>query len=305
MPDPRSWPSLDDERHLADELFGERGQTLLDSWLEQQLSRLDDTAFARSFSDHIDLPGVGVDDYLHRRIDTSAGSLLGGIRFYGRDINRPFVEIVAHSFTNIDRLRDCVSQEWSMFAAPLLRLQTRPGRLIHADVVLDENVYVARYRDMHSPGPGVWLERFDEVDDAEALVSARYRCLAADDPALARNVFRATAADLRDWHSFGQLHAIRTHEAVVGLIAVAPGRIGWIEGDEINEEVVAVGHRGHGYAALAQRALAGRRATDKAELLVGTIDGRNVASRKTAEAAGRRRVLDAVFVPLDRASATP
>lgn len=304
MPDPRSWPSLADERHLARELFGDRGQALVDTWLELQLSRVDDATFARSFSDHIDLPGVGIDDYLHRRIDTSSGSLLGGIRFYGRDISRPFIEVVTHSFDDIDRLCDCVTHEWSMFAPPYLRLQTRPGRNVHADVLLDKSVYVARYRDIHSPDPGVWLEPFDNVDGAEALVSTRYRDLAADNPALARNVFRANAEDLREWHESGQLHAIRAHEAVVGLIAVAPGRIGWIEGDEINEEVIAVGHQGHGYAALGQRALAEHHSSDSGELLIGTIDRLNVASRKTAEAAGRLRVLDAVFVPLDGGSAT-
>jgi hypothetical protein len=129
-------------------------------------------------------------------------------------------------------------------------------------------------------------------------MGARYRALALDDPTLARNVFPSAAADLAAWHEAGQLRAIRTRDEVVGLLAVAPGSIVWIDGDEVNEEVIAVDHRGHGYAALAQAAWAAHVATDQTRLLIGTIDRLNAASRKTAEAAGRRSVLDVVFVAL-------
>ena len=94
------------------------------------------------------------------------------------------------------------------------------------------------------------------------------------------NVFPATAADLRAWHKSGQLRAVRTRDAMVGLLAVAPGRIGWIDGDEINEEVIAVEHQGHGYAALAQAAWAAHIARDQRQLLIGTIDRLNTSSRK-------------------------
>lgn len=292
------WPSLVDELELADTLFGHRGQALVASWLEGETARIDDMGFARQFSDHIELPGVRAEDYLHRRIRTSSGNLLGGIRFYGRDITRPFVEIVAHSFDDLDRLCDCVSREWSMFAPPLLRLRARPGRISGPNVLLDESVYVARYRDMRPPSPDVWLEPFSRVEDAESVVTARYQRMAADDPALARNVFPAATAELAAWHESGQLVGIRTRNALVGLLAVAPGAIWWIDGDEINEEVIAIEHRGHGYAALAQAAWAAHAARDRSRLLIGTIDRLNTASRKTAEAAGRRRVLDVVFLSL-------
>jgi hypothetical protein len=293
-----SWPSLGDELALADALYGRRGQALMASWLEDGLTRVNDTEFARSFSDHIELPGVHPDDYLHRRIRTPSGTVLGGIRFYGRDISRPFVEVIAHSFDDLDRLCGCVSREWSMFAAPVLRLRTRPGRLNGANATLDESIYLARCCDLRRPASHVWLEPFDRVEDAEAIVNTRYRQLATDDPALARNVFPSTAADLRVWHQSGQLHAVRTPHAIVGLLAVAPGRIRWIAGDEINEEIIAVEHHGHGYAALAQAAWAAQLARDQNQLLIGTIDRLNAPSRETAQAAGRRRVLDKVFVSL-------
>jgi hypothetical protein len=86
--------------------------------------------------------------------------------------------------------------------------------------------------------------------------------------------------------------------ATVGLLAIAPGRIGWIEGDEVNEEVVEAVYAGHSYAAVAQSAWALHVARDPQTLLLGTIDQLNIASRKTAERAGRRRMLDDIFISL-------
>jgi hypothetical protein len=89
-------------------------------------------------------------------------------------------------------------------------------------------------------------------------------------------------------------------DRIIGLFAVAPGRIGWLDGDEVNEEVVDVDHAGHGYAASAQREWASGRTHDGDgdRLLVGTIDGHNHASRATARRAGRPSVLDDVFLLL-------
>ena len=81
-----------------------------------------------------------------------AASTLRTARFWAvsvskvADIHRPFVEIIVHSFDDLDRLRDCVRQEWSMFAPPLVRIRTRPGRITGPNVVLDTSIYLARYR---------------------------------------------------------------------------------------------------------------------------------------------------------------
>jgi RimJ/RimL family protein N-acetyltransferase len=297
MRNPGGWPSLSDQIELADALFGGAGRRLLTAWFEEQVARIDDPAFVRLFTDHIDLPGVVPSDYAHRSVRSSQGSLLGGIRFYGRDIQRPFVEIVAHSFEDMDALCDCVRSEWSMFDPRYLRIRARPGRFAGPKVLLDNSIHVGRCRDMRPPDDRVSLTPFDDADEAIAIVARRYEWMAADEPELARNVSPEAPEDLRRWHGAGLLSAIRAGDVTVGLLAIAPGRIGWIEGDEIQEEVVEAAHRGHGYAVLAQAAWA-RRASDPDRLLVGTIDRLNVASRKTAERAGRPRVLDDVFVSL-------
>jgi len=292
------WPSLRDQVALATQMFGDRGPSLVEGWLAEQFARIDDPDFAEGFAAQVALPGIVAGDFGHRDVRTANGRLLGGIRFYGRDVGRPFVEVCCHEFTELDELRECVRSEWSAFAPRYLRLNGLPGGVTGPGVVLDTTLHAARYLDMPEPDGRMTLERFDRVEDAVAVVGRRYALLAADDPELRRNLTPAAAEDLGQWHATGELRAIRVGDETVGLLAVAPGTIGWLPGDEINEEVIDVGHRGHGYAAAAQRTWAKVVADDPGRLLIGTIDRLNGASRVTAERAGRQAILEAVFVSL-------
>lgn len=292
------WRSLSDQVALATQMFGDRGQGLVESWLAEQVARIDDSDFAAGFAAQVELPGVVTGDFSHREVHTASGRLLGGIRFYGRDVRRPFVEVCCHDFAELDELRECVRSEWSEFTPKYLRLQELPGRVTGFGVVLDTTLHAARYRDMPAPDGRITLEPFDRVEDAVAMVERRYVQLAADVPELRRNLAQAAAEELGQWHATSELRAIRAGDETVGLLAVAPGTIGWLPGDEINEEVVDVGHLGHGYAAAAQRTWAKVVADDPGRLLIGTIDRLNGASRITAERAGRPAILEAVFVSL-------
>lgn len=292
------WPSLADQIALADELFGDGGRGLVAAWLDRETSRIDDPEFARSFADHIDLPGVAASDYNHRRVRTAAGDLLGGIRFYGRDIRRPFVEVVGHGFTDLDALGACVRAEWAAFAPRFLRLHGVPGALSGPKVLLDKSIHVARYRDMAAPQVPVQLLPFGAAEEATAMVAARYAALEIDAPHLRCNVVPASADELTELHGVGALRAARLGDTTVGLLAVAPGAISWIDGDEIMEEVVDVRFAGRGLASAMQGEWAQSVAADTDRLLIGTIDRHNAASRRSAELAGRRRVLDWVFMDL-------
>jgi hypothetical protein len=301
------WSSLSDQNTVAQELFGSvTGQRRVAEWLTAQTDLVDDMDFAQEFADHVGLPGVAAADYAHRIVGTTQGELLGGIRFYGRDIRRPFVDVLAHNFDDIDALKACVTREWSHFGIRHLRLRTRPGLLAtRPDVILDQSIHVARYRDMAPADGRVTLDRFGSAEEAIQLVAARYRRLAAEDSALFANISQADPDDLHDWHGRDQLRAITLQGNVIGAIAIAPGAIDWIVGDEINEEVISVPYAGHGYAASAQCAWAHLHAAYPDCLLVGTIDRHNHASRATAVRAGRTRVLDDVFVVASAANSGP
>jgi len=157
------WPSLGDPVELADQLFGRpAGRQKVAAWLAEQMSFVDDARFSREFATHVKLPGIAVLDYTHRHLRTTRGELLGGIRFYGRNTARLFVDILAHSFADIDALIGCVRHEWSNFNAPYLRLRSRPRLLAdRSDVILDEAIHLARYQNMAPADGRVTLDRFD------------------------------------------------------------------------------------------------------------------------------------------------
>ena len=299
------WPSLADQLSLAERLFGTRGRSLVHDWLASEVDRIDNLAFAKLFTDHVSLPGVADADYAHRHIRSEAGELIGGIRFYARDTSRPFVEIVAHSFAGaapsdeeLNRLCDCVRSEWSMFAPLDLRLRVAPGGVDPPAARTDVTIHAARHRDMTPPDGRVQMTPFADVEEAIEIVRDRYAHITAHARDLARNISPADPDDLRAWHDAAQLRAIVSEAATVGLLAIAPGSVAWIEGDEVNEEVVVATHGGQGYAVSAQAAWAATMAQDRNRVLVGTIDRLNPASRRSAERAGRPAVLEEIFLPL-------
>lgn len=295
----RRWPSLADQLAVATDLYGGHGPELLTAWLDEQTGYVDDLTFARRFSDHVSLPGIAPIDYAHRLLRTGRGEVLGGIRFRGLDVTRPFVDVLAHSFDDLDALGACVAAEWSAFDAPLLRLQTRPGAVSGPGAVLDQTIHVARVDRMTPPDGRIELGDFDDVEEALSLIEKRYRDLEASDAQLAADIAVPDIGDIREWVATGELQAIRAAGSTVGAMAVSAGEIGWIAGDEIQEEVIDAAHANRGYAASAQALWAHRSAADDpGALLIGTIARRNHASRRTAEKSGRPAVLEYVFVQI-------
>lgn len=296
--DVADWPSLSYDLELADCFYGASGRSHVSAWFAEQVEQIDNPEFARLFSDHIALPGVAALDYAHRYLRIGAGSLIGGIRFYARDLARPYVEIIAHDFEDMAALSAVVAAEWDAFAPRALRLRQKVGAGVPSPQAhVDMTLYAARYKDLRSVLAPVSLRPFAHPDESLRLVQERFDHMAQTEPELRRNVSPSTEEELRVLWREGHLHAITFARCTVGAIAAAPGQIDWIEGDEIMEEVVAAAHSGHGYAASAQIALARLPGADPERLLIGTIDGRNFASRKTAERAGRQAVLDYVFLP--------
>lgn len=183
-----------------------------------------------------------------------------------------------------------------MFAPHDLRLRVAPGGVDHPASRTDMTIHAAR--DMTSPDGRVQMTAFADVEEAIEIVRERYAQIAAHAPDLAKNISPADPDDLRAWHDADQLRAIGSEDATVGLLAIAPGSVAWIEGDEVNEEVVVAAHGGQGYAGSAQVAWASTMARERDRVLVGTIDRLNPASRRSAERAGRPAVLKEIFLPL-------
>jgi len=297
------FPSLFCEQALEHKLFGASSQRLHD-WLQKQLDFISDQDFARLFSDNIDCFDVETSAYNHRFIETDDGSMLGGIRFFGLDVERPFVEVIAHDFADMDKLKDVVCRHWRVFAPQSMRLTVKAHTLPTPDAVLDVSIHAAHYDQMNEPAGQLCLQKEIELPVLKKFVDMRYDALVDQQTALSRNISAASNEELQGCYDQQNLYVARLHAEVdlIGMIAVGERAIGWIDGEQVIEEVVDVTRSGRGYAAQMQMEMAALRKQDHPKcLLIGTIDRFNYASRKSAERAGRPEVLRRVFVPLSAA----
>lgn len=294
------WSSLAHESALEHQLYGVASKRV-PNWLKRQLDFIHDQGFAQLFSDNINKFDVPSKAYNHRLIETETGALLGGIRFYGLDVERPFVEVIAHNFLELDDLRDVVRKEWVVFSAQSLRLTASANTMPTADAVLDVSINAATYGDMENSTGEVVLSRDVNLPETEAMIGARYERIKYDQIELARNISPAGSDELTDCHENEGLYvaSIAGMSKPIGAIAVREGSIAWLEGDEVVEEVIALCAMGNGYATQMQTVLAEqRRIRTPDRFLIGTIDRNNHASRKSAERAGRLEIMRRVFLPL-------
>lgn len=298
----KDWPSLAPQLALATQFYSDRAPEVFGAWFDQQIGLIDDASFAQEFHAHCDLPKLVQSDFNHRLVQTSAGVILGGIRFFGGDVRRPFVEVIAHTFgTDMVGLMAAVRAEWAGFAPLHLRLLLVPDEVQHLlrlglGFQGDLSVHVAQHGRMTPPDGRVTLTPFEDVEQAVDLMSQRYEDVAKADPVLGRNLSSEPPDRLRQLHNDGHLRAIHHGTSVVGLLAIAPGEVAWIKGPVVIEEAVATSVTGQGFAGAAQAAWAA--ASPKEDLMIGTIEHLNHASRRTAERAGRPAVLHYGFLPL-------
>ena len=316
-----AWPSLRGQFALARRLFGAGGDRLVATWLAEQLAHVDDAAFADLFAEHLRKATIPARDYAHRVVDNDGLRLLGGIRFFNLDAARPFVDVIAlngapqttlpdrESDAVWQRLRRAVSSAWAAFHPRRLRLLVPIDTTLPDDAETDLTVHAAAYQTMADSGASTTDETavsvvpLDDLDVAVGMTEQRYAEVQRYDPDLAAAITPASRDELADCQAERGLFAIRHRETCVGLLAIRSDNVEWLAGDVVVEEVIDSAYAGKGLAAAAQRSLArsisGRHAIGRAgALLLGTINRRNIASRKTAERAGRPAIMRYAFLDL-------
>jgi hypothetical protein len=270
----------------------------LQATLMQEWHRLNDHDFAETFATSI---GIGSPaDYLSRVVDVEGTPLLCGIRFYGGDRRRAFVELIAGDAIAEDCTAAALSAmlAYSMFQPARARVlmpgshapRVRAGWRVEADqVIAMAPAWVI------AGTPSQRSEVVDLVpasqDEAAEFLIPGYARVAATDPALGSRLFPATNEDLESCHADGHLWWWTVQGERAGLIAARHDEVLGVKGLLIVEELVAPQFAGRGTATLAQRELAKRGCASCADVIVvGTIDAANAPSRATARRAGRAEV---------------
>jgi hypothetical protein len=143
------------------------------------------------------------------------------------------------------------------------------------------------------------------ITQAANQVADWYDAFVVDHPTLAAELHPADADELAACHATGTLNFITLNGTNIGLIATEPGPIDWLHGHIVIEEILAPTHRGHGYAAQAQRLLAAQLSNSNGPEtpITGTIHRLNIASHRAATTAGRPALLDYRFLSLNERAA--
>ncbi len=276
------WPSLVDQLDFIGQFFGSAGQKQATDSLQRCLAAQIETAVQVDSYRRYSVPGSAPADYGPRSVTARNGSVFGEIHVHRGDIAGPFVDVVAHSFEDLDELLAVVATEWSVFSPRFLRLQCRPGRIRRPNSLVWRTIYAARAVDMSDPDGCVELSRFRDVDDAVALAS------------------EWEDAEIEYWQESRHLWAIRAGGEVVGGLVISPSPGDRIPAYEVVDKFVAPEHRGYGHSAAAQAVWAKMLASsDPSAVLLGSINPNNHASVRSAIRAGRRAVLDTVLVGLE------
>jgi hypothetical protein len=276
--------------------------------LDTQIERCNDDAFGEMFHGKIERGEPG--DYLQRVMRVGDASVLCGIRFYGGDPGRPFVDLLAWDDAGLNLLKAgrAAAAAYAVFAPERARVLL-PGRglppaLDGVPATCDQMLHAALPASMvEAPAPAgtdrVLLEPAS-ADDAEAFAQVAYEAFRARSPELADRVPIAERSDFELCERGGLLAFWTIDGERAGVIAAERTQWQGLDGYLIDEEVVGERFAGLGSATCAQRRAA-EWLVDRGEgnrPLFGVIDGLNAASLRTAAKAGRPAISGRWFIEL-------
>ncbi len=269
------------------------------AWLEVQLARCDDRAWAETFARHCPVPGAAVDDYLQRIVPVQGGHALIGIRMRGGDVAHPFVDVLLTAGeVELGAVVRAALADRAVFAPTIARVRSSdlaPPRGAGLVAEVDQWFLAAPLSAVSPPVAELRLVPIEDVDGAVAFVRAGLEAWSEQRGWLRGRVTPIDRASLIACRDAGAALWVVVDGARAGVIcadrSVDREWAGWC----VNEELIGTAHAGRRLAASAQGALAQQLrepcARDEAEpVLFGTIDGRNAPSLAAAERAGRRRV---------------
>lgn len=278
------------------------------AYLDQQLGWCTDDAQAATRAAMI---GTGVAaDYSNRVLSVDGQRALVGIRHYGGNPRRPFVDLVAWTGSQpppLAAVRTAACDAYAVFRPREIRIAVDgpppcPLPVAGLRVTGDIAAVAGTLDEMLAAPPPPGLERVavEAADPAEAaaFMDQAYRDFLARAPELNEAVPASTPEALAECAADGHLLWWKVDGDRAGLLALERST-GWLalDGWLVEEEVVAAAWVGRGTAACAQRRVAERLVAEGGtRTIFGTINLANPASRRTAARAGRREIATWWFI---------
>ncbi len=295
----RFLPQVDYHRILSRFSGEEQSHQWIEKWLSSEMSLVGDIKYAHQFSGHFDKFTARPEEYARRLFSVDECKVVGGISFFGGDTQRSYVDIIAWTGElDINSLQNTVRAEWQSFNPFALRIfKTVDWQIPNS--YTDLNIFIQTVETLATDHELVELRPTDEFKEVHALIVERYERVKSSDPELGNNLFPTSATLLQNCHKYGTLDYIFYRGERAGVLGTTPKEVAFIYGQEISDVVVFPSFKGKGIAAKAQGIVARKiQQIDPNRLLISVIDGKNIASQKTAERVGQERAFEYVFVDI-------
>jgi|GEM_PF-7008249 len=294
-------------------------QSNIDVYLEKHLDYCTDLDFARCFPwMELDLP---LSFFLQHVIQSQGEYYLAGPRFFGGNIQRPFVQVIASTGPLTQAAAHDIIAHWAALNTETLQILRHANESVLGQV--DQYLYMATAGDMVSKAQyseladgknhqGIKVRRatIEDLDICMEIISKSFNDTHARYPILKERVTPCTKEEIGEGITSKDVFLIESSLAPfdqnrrlspVGLIYLVSGDEVFLDGYVMTEECVMPEARGHGLAAKAQIEIAKALAHKQSDaLIMGTIDALNIASQKTAMHAGRSPLLRYEFVTPDQ-----
>ncbi|MEX2540804.1 MAG: GNAT family protein [Trueperaceae bacterium] len=286
-------------------------RTQLAAWLSNEVERLDSEEFSNGFAEHCPVLGATPSDYRNRWLRVPGfGWALTGIRFWGLDLNRPFVAIVASTKLPTDQadLASAVASlrsVYSLFTPKHVRLflpPRAPLQPVRTGQFWEKRFLAGRIGRLRStPKPGGY-DRLTLSAAPDTSFYPRYQKAFQDllvtSPQHSEYTRLESEEDLAELTRHGRLFEIFADDRWAGVTAVdrecEEGLLGyWMV------EIILESHaRGRGLGAAVQRQLIEWLPSAPGETLFGTIDSRNLAAIAAASRVGRTDIGGYFWTPV-------
>lgn len=288
-------------------------------WVEPDLALVGDAAWGATVRDAVQLPVADPLAWANRRVDLSDGGwAVAGIRFRGRDVTKPFVDVIATTATpdadGLGRLA-ALMEHYAAFAPLCLRVHLPGDRRSHVrppgdrlgaaagggpDVRPDQLVVAGRVQDMRvhpRSARSADVELVPTTPDAAAEHAATlYAGIRRARPELDEWAAPSDADGLESAADEGLLFAVTVDGVPAGIVAAERDDAYGMTGFAVQEIVLDDAHRGQGLGTATMQLLADALPAAPDDVLWGHIHPDNAASLANAESTGRQVVSTLTWV---------
>jgi hypothetical protein len=292
-----------------------RSDELRENWLgdvKRDAEEFFSESFAASFAKNCEPLGLPSEDFKHRLLETSAHRFIVGIRFFGMDLNRPFIEVAQinkplESDSEKHEVTELLQKEFAVFKPTQWRIyQSSYLNYQFVGCDGDKRYLIGLLEDINA---------HPEVEDSGRLelrlarnldfyprYAQMYKTLFAERPWMPDISRQESLEDMQHYLANGWLYEVFVDGVWAGVTAASDGCEVGAKGYYMLELVLDTTFRGRGLGVVVQRKLAKALAEKSLypfAALFGTIGGVNKPMQKTAVRVGRVDVGGHYWVKFD------